>query len=57
MEAITGRFMSKISDLPPLGQLRVLRAHEVDDLAAVLTKGTNLHWLEVTGARGIPLSP
>ncbi|WIA15260.1 hypothetical protein OEZ85_001932 [Tetradesmus obliquus] len=39
-----------ISNLPLLGQLRVLRVHRVDDLAAVLAQGTNLQWLEVAKA-------
>lgn len=41
-----------ISELPSLGQLQVLKVHRVNDLAALLTQGTNLRWLEVAEAGG-----
>jgi hypothetical protein len=36
-----------IGELPPLAKLQVLKVYSVEDLAAVLIKGTDLRWLEV----------
>jgi Leucine-rich repeat (LRR) protein len=46
-----------ITELPPLAQLRVLQVVGVDDLAAVLTQGTNLRWLQVGTAETCDPSP
>jgi hypothetical protein len=57
--SVTARgFVCSINDLPPLEHLRVLRVGRLDDLVTVLTKTTNLQWLEcVVGVGAAALLP